>query len=230
MLQSDRGLSDSLQTDLYATRALPPVMPWKSLDAPGAPTGLDAVPDPQGEPGATVLTWTAPAGGTADTRFYAVYRVPEAEAGDLDAALERSSNLRAVTGGTQYVDIRQDGSGFTYVVTAVSSNSVESAPSNTVVFESTGTETAGPTALLALDAPRPNPTAGLVTLSYRLGAPTAVTLRVVDVLGREVARLVDDQPQSARQTVTWQARTPGTYLVVLDAEGQRAVRPVVVVR
>ncbi|MAQ92044.1 MAG: glycoside hydrolase [Rhodothermaceae bacterium] len=230
VLQSDRGLSDSLRTDLYATRALPPVMPWKSLDAPGAPTGLDAVPDPQGEPGATVLTWTAPADGAADTRFYAVYRVPEADAGDLDAALERAENLIGVTGETTFTDVRLDGSGLTYVVTAVSTNSVESAPSNTVVFESTDAETSGPTALLALDAPRPNPSAGPVTLSYRLGAPTAVTLRVVDVLGREVARLADDEPQSGRQTVTWQARTPGTYLVVLDAEGLRAVRPVVVVR
>lgn len=225
-----KGIADSLKTDLYRFPALPPPMDWRSQDAPGAPTGLDAVPDPQGEPGATVLTWTAPAGGAADARFYAVYRIPEAEAGDLGAAMERAENLVGVTGETSFTDVRLDGSGLTYVVTAVSPNSIESAPSNAVVFESTSVETGGPTTLLALDAPRPNPSAGAVTLSYRLGAPTAVTLRVVDVLGREVARLVDDQPQSGVQTVTWQPRTPGTYLVVLDAEGQRAVRPVVVVR
>lgn len=43
-----------------------------------------------------------------------------------------------------------------------------------------------PAALLALDAPFPNPTAGAVTLRYRLGTEASVHVAVVDALGRTV--------------------------------------------
>ena len=236
VLARDRGLADSLETDLYRHPALPPTMPWKSLAAPAPPRNLAAVfatsdDEPDG------LLWDAPEGGDAEARFYAVYRVPQAEAADLNAALERAENLLAVTGETSVV---LDGSAppasgpQTYVVTSVSANSVESAPSNAV--QTTGGVAAEPgvDAVFALHPARPNPVAGRAEVAFSLGAPAVVTVRVLDALGREVVRLVDAEPRAAAtHTVTWRPAdglSSGAYFLVLDAGGQRATRALTVVR
>ena len=230
-LYSSKGFADTLKTDLYRYPALPPPMAWKSQDAPEAPTGLTAAERPEGT---TIdVAWTAPAGGATEARFYAVYRVPSAEAGDLAAAMERPENLAAVTGETAVTDVPPMGDVYTYVVTSVSANSIESAPSNAVTVQSSvARETAAPLAV-TLDAPRPNPVSGQTTLGFTLRQPGPVTLRVVDVLGREVARLLDAQPHAAdAHAVTWRpgATGSGTYFVILEVDGERATRPVVVVR
>ncbi|WP_420456907.1 family 10 glycosylhydrolase [Rubrivirga sp.] len=226
-----KGFADSLRTDLYRYPALPPPMDWRSQDAPRAPTDLALDDDPaDGQPGEVELTWTAPAAGDTQARFFAVYRVPQAEAGDLDAALERAENLVGVTGETVLRDVLLDGGAYTYVVTSVSPNSIESAPSNAATVSGSVDAENGPALALRLDAPRPNPSAGPVTLAFTLPEAARVTLRVVDVLGREVAVLVDSDQAAGPHTATWRARTPGTYLVVLDADGARITRPAVVVR
>ncbi len=231
VLFSAYGLADSLRTDLYRTPALPPVMPWKSMDAPGSPTALTAVQ----RDGSTMIdvSWTAPASGDADARFYAVYRIPEAEAGDLASAMGDSKNLAAVTGETSVTDVPMAGGAYTYVVTGVSANSIESVPSNAAVVQSSVATEVSPNAVLALDVPRPNPVHGQSTLRFALRQPARVTLRIVDVLGREVARLLDRTPLAAdAHEVVW---TPtglvsGTYVVVLEAGGARVSHPVVVLR
>ena len=229
---SSKGFADSLRTDLYRYPALPPTMDWRSQDAPGTPTALaldDAPAD--GLPGEVELTWTAPAAGDTQARFFAVYRVPQAQAGDLEAALEEPENLVGVTGETTIRNVLLDGGAYTYVVTSMSPNSIESAPSNAVTLSGSVDAEDGPALALRLDAPRPNPSAGPVALAFTLPEAGRVTLRVVDVLGREVATLVDGEARAAgSHTVAWSARAAGTYLVVLDADGARATRPMVVVR
>ena len=85
----------------------------------------------------------------------------------------------------------------------------------------------------ALGAPRPNPAHGRTTVDVTLAQAGRVTLRVVDVLGREVARLLDAAPRAAgTHSVTWRTGDlgSGTYLLVLEGPEGRATRPVVVVR
>lgn len=230
VLRSNQGLRDSLRTDLYATPALPPVMAWKSQDAPGAPTGLALTEPTGGEPGQVDLSWTAPASGAADARFYAVYRVRTGEDGDLGAAMADPANLAGVTGGTTFSDVLLDGGPYTYVVTAVSANSIESAPSDPAFKSGDVAAEAGPGASLRLDAPRPNPAAGPVTVPFTLADAADVTLRVVDVLGREVATLVDGPRPAGAHVATWRPTAAGTFLVVLDDGRQRATRRVAVIR
>ncbi len=228
---ASRGFADSLRTDLYRTPALPPPMAWKSQDAPGSPSALVAAE----RPGTTTvdLAWDAPTSGDAEARFFAVYRIPSSEAGDLGAAMEQSTNLVAVTGETTASDVPPVNDVYTYVVTSVSANSIESAPSNVVAVQSSvATERATPPAL-ALAAPRPNPARSHAEVGFTLREPARVTLRGVDVLGREVARLLDDAPRAAgSHSATWQTAgaSSGTYLLVLEVDGQRASRPVVVTR
>jgi hypothetical protein len=53
----------------------------------------------------------------------------------------------------------------------------------------------------------PNPFNPSTAISYQLTTTSFVTLRVFDVLGREVATLIND------------SRPPGTYIVQFDASG-----------
>ncbi|MEO0559232.1 MAG: family 10 glycosylhydrolase [Bacteroidota bacterium] len=235
LLKFNQGLADSLATDLYRQPALTPSMAWKSQDAPGVPTGLAAT-HTSGE-GAVSLAWAAPAGGDADARFYAVYRVPQAEAGDLASAMADSRYLALVTGETTAIDNSDQSGDFAYVVTAVSPNSIESSPSNTAQVQNV-ISTDGPADALALalrlEPASPNPFRGQTRVSFSIPEPGTVTLRVVDLLGREVARLLDDAPRaSGPQSLSWSPSASirsGTYILVLDTETERQTRSVVYIR
>ena len=233
VLGSIAGLEDSLATDLYRQPALTPSMAWKSQDAPGIPTGLVAT-HTSGE-GQVSLAWTAPASGDTDARFYAVYRIPQAEAGDLASAMADSRYLALVTGETTALDQSNVSGDFSYVVTAVSTNSIESAPSNTAQVQNV-ISTDDPVDVLALrlEPASPNPFRGQTRVAFSLPDAGTVTLRVVDVLGREVARLLDDAPRaSGPQSLSWTPSASiraGTYFLVLDTETERQTRSVVYVR
>ena len=227
---SSQGIADTLRTDLFRYPALPPPMAWRSQDAPGTPTALALAEPTDGEPGQVDLSWTAPASGDAEARFYAVYRIRTGEDGDLEAALADARNLAGVTGETAFSDVLLDGGPYTYIVTAVSANSIESAPSEPA-YKGGDVAAEDRTALaLRLDAPRPNPAAGPVTVPFTLAEAADVTLRVIDVLGREVAVLVDAPRRAGSHTATWAPAAAGTYLVVLDDGRQRATRRVSVLR
>ena len=233
LLGSLFSLEDTLATDLYRQPALTPSMAWKSQDAPGTPTGLAAT-HTSGE-GHVSLAWTAPASGDADARFYAVYRIPQAEAGDLASAMADSRYLALVTGETTALDKSDESGDFSYVVTAVSSNSIESAPSNTAPVQNVVSADAPVDALALQLAPAsPNPFRHQTRVDFSLPEASTVSLRVVDMLGREVARLLDDAPRAdGPQSVTW---TPGAdvragaYVLVLDTETERQTRSVVYIR
>lgn len=78
----------------------------------------------------------------------------------------------------------------------------------------------------------PNPTAGRTTLALDLPAAGPVRLSVVDVVGREVAALVDGSLPAGRHDVAWDAGplASGLYLVRLVAAGGVEARPVTVAR
>lgn len=71
---------------------------------------------------------------------------------------------------------------------------------------------------------RPNPFSSSATLTFTLAAPASASLRVYDVLGREVAVLVDEQPLAAGEheaTLDGRGLAPGTYVCVLEVGGER---------
>ncbi len=76
----------------------------------------------------------------------------------------------------------------------------------------------------------PNPNRGAARVAFSLAEAGWARVTVVDVLGREVAVLHAGATEAgAHETVT--AGLPaGTYLVVLDAGGQRLTQPMTVVR
>ncbi len=100
---------------------------------------------------------------------------------------------------------------------------------------------ARPAFTFALEPAFPNPVADEATIRYQLPAAGAATLRIHDILGREVQTLVDGVQSAGTHTATWDGAddagrrlSSGLYLYTLEAqtpEGVRsATRKMVVVR
>jgi hypothetical protein len=80
-----------------------------------------------------------------------------------------------------------------------------------------------------LDPLFPNPMVESVTIPFALGAPSRIQLRIHDVMGRTVIRLLDEARGSGRRTLRWDGRDElgrpvarGVYFVELSANGGTA--------
>ncbi len=78
----------------------------------------------------------------------------------------------------------------------------------------------------ALAQSSPNPTAGAATIRFSLDRAAEVRLRVFDVLGREVARLVDETREAGAHSVRFggEALPAGLYVYRLEAGGRTLTR------
>jgi len=78
----------------------------------------------------------------------------------------------------------------------------------------------------------PNPFNPSTTIEFSLPNATHVSLRVYDMLGREVAVLVNEQRNAGNHRVTFDARslTTGTYLYSLRAGASQEIRKMVLVK
>ncbi len=127
-LLGPEALKAMLREGLYATPALPPVMPWLDTDAPDAPVNI--VLKPEGR-GGVRLTWD---NTDASVRKYAVYAAFQE---DLTAgkSLEDAASLIGVTGEPSLTVADGLHRGDVLLVTAVSRNNVESDPGKPVRIE-----------------------------------------------------------------------------------------------
>lgn len=74
---------------------------------------------------------------------------------------------------------------------------------------------------------RPNPSRDQFAVNFELSAPAMVSLRIYDVSGRRVARLLDGKLLAGSQHILWDGRNnagarvaPGVYLLRLDSAGR----------
>lgn len=83
-----------------------------------------------------------------------------------------------------------------------------------------------------LAANHPNPFTGSTTIRFELAKASDVAVRIYDVMGREVATLVDGPLSEGPQSVTFDARdlAAGTYLYALEVDGQRLARRMLLAR
>ena len=135
-------------------------------------------------------------------------------------------NLIAVTGETSILD-RPSTTTTHYFVTSVSANSIESTSDVVVSLEGRATS-AGieqPTAF-QLHQNYPNPFNAATTIRYSVREAGEVTLRVYDVMGREVAVLQEGLVPAGSHSVAFDANNlaSGTYLYVLDTQEGRQAR------
>lgn len=218
------GLRDSLQTNFYVRPALLPAMPWKDNVSPSAPSGLTAVPAGN----AITLRWTKPPTGTAvldRVRQFVIYRFDGNNVGNQNTA----QFIRAITASdtTAFTDSAVTPGGvYMYLVTALDRLHNESAPSNPVQTQLILGDEPG---LVSQFLNAPNPFERETELRYRLAKRADVVLVVTDLLGREVARLVNATLPPGDYRLVWAADglVPGMYVAVLTVNGQKAVRRLV---
>ncbi|MBC6993979.1 T9SS type A sorting domain-containing protein [Lewinella lacunae] len=100
--------------------------------------------------------------------------------------------------------------------------------SEIVVESTTSTGTAEEDGFL-LDAPVPNPAAEFTMVNFTLPRATQLTLTIVDITGRPVARTARQYSAGAQsERINVQNLPNGTYIILLDAEGSRLVQKMVV--
>jgi hypothetical protein len=122
-----------------------------------------------------------------------------------------------------------------YYLTAVDSAGNESSASDTVVLGPVvgvgGKEPLRPFAF-HIDPNYPNPFNPTTNIRFEVGYPGLVRLKVFDVLGRQVATLVDGVRSSGRYNVVWDATdaSSGIYFCRLETEGHSATIRMILMR
>jgi hypothetical protein len=83
-----------------------------------------------------------------------------------------------------------------------------------------------------LDQNYPNPFNPATEISYQLAAVSNVSLRVYDVLGREIAVLAEGRKPAGRYVAHWNARnaSSGVYYYVLRADGAVMTRKMILIK
>ncbi|MCB2205586.1 TIGR03790 family protein [bacterium] len=122
-----------------------------------------------------------------------------------------------------------------YTVTVEVSNGTCTATAQTtvVVLNSTGTENSRPLAgRIQLLQNYPNPVAPTTAIPFFLPSRMQARITVTDLLGRVVATVLDAEMDGGQHTVLWESDglEPGTYHCVLEADGQRSIRRLQILR
>lgn len=208
-----KGLRDSLRTNYNRYPALPPTMPWKDSIPPLNPSGLTATV----VAGTSItLKWQKPtAAADGDTvKYYVIYRALVPDTINFDDP----RFIRAVMAdaSTQYVDaftVPTDAQ-YRYAVTACDKLHNESvAAARTTV--ATGVQIfAGSPTEYRLMQNYPNPFNPGTVISFTLAQAGYTTLKVYDLLGREVAVLVSGNEMPGGHTVEFNGSNlaSGVYL------------------
>lgn len=235
---NNQGLTARLMSDFYRHKAITPVMTYKNFWQPESPTNLQVVPTSEGR----YLTWDPPlADAISAANRFAIYRTPS-DGSDPDplAISNAAENLIHISWDPEWTDTEAlaVGQEYHYVVTGLTPNSYESGNPEvtTITVQSTATDVFADSPALGDIDIYPNPVSFRARFELHLILPVDVEVRIVDILGREVARPVSEGRQSVGAlSATWDLRSlngqrvaPGVYQVVIRAGESRAVRSLVV--
>lgn len=221
-----KGFADSLKRNFYPYPALAPPMSWKVATKPSSPENLSVSAVTEDEVITKfTLNWNkvSVSEGNDTTLKYAVYRVTSEQKPTIEEINSDVRNLIAVTGGTTFTDASPGtGAPNWYVVTAVNRNSDESEPSAFVETPIlTSNEDSNVFELpkqVVLEQNYPNPFNPSTKISFSVPNAEQLTLKVYDMLGREVAVLANGLYNSGKHSVQFDASrfSSGIYFYTLQ--------------
>jgi uncharacterized lipoprotein YddW (UPF0748 family) len=195
-----KGFRDSLINNFYKCPVLIPTMPWKDNVPPLAPPSISVT----GKLDSVVVKWSLPAkasdGDTA--KYFVVYRTTADTVNINDPRLIRLVTLKPET---TFVDAGLLANvKYRYLVTSVDKLHNESATTATATFIITGVdELAGIPATYRLEQNYPNPFNPTTTIQFTLAQSGQTSLKIYDVLGREVRTIVDGVESAGMHTVSF---------------------------
>ena len=206
-----KGLIDSLINSKYKYPAFIYPMPWIDSVKPNPPinVAIRRIADKTFE-----IFWAqpqAPPDGDG-VKYYAIYR---SENSPVD--IDDIKNLLAVVGPDRisYSDVVPDlGKNYFYVVTAFDKLHNESNPSNEVSTVSVVVAEAGQQILkFELYQNYPNPFNFETTIEFEIPFDSWVSVKIYDILGREIKTLVSGFKSAGRHKVIWDGRDEqGSYI------------------
>jgi uncharacterized lipoprotein YddW (UPF0748 family) len=238
---NNQGLTARLQSDFYQHKAITPYMTYGDTWPPDPPANLTVAETSEGR----FLRWdpALPSGFAYANRF-AVYRTQDdGSTPDPRAITNEVANLLHISWEPEWTDTQAlvAGATYHYVVTGLSPNSIESNETNvvSVTLQGTGVDPEMVDPALVEWSVYPNPAASQARIRLQLRHPAQVDIRIIDMLGREVAQPlgVMSVRSAGELDIAWDLRTsagqrvaPGVYQVSVRAGGQRSSKPLVVVR
>lgn len=241
---SSQGFGDSLKTNFYKYAALQPVMEWKSMTKPDSPENLIVNRDSETEyifnvswspPSADQVSKISESGHVDSLIKYAVYRVDSGVDPDEVTEMEKYYNLVYVTGDTTYQDIAPPSeNGYWYFVTTVSRNNIESDPTPSAEGGVVVSNDEEPQLIneFQLAQNYPNPFNPSTEISFRLADAGFTTLKVYDMLGRQVSTLVNKNLTSGSHTINFDASNlaSGIYIYRLTSKKNTLTRRMTLIK
>ena len=78
----------------------------------------------------------------------------------------------------------------------------------------------------------PNPFNPITTITYSIPEPTDVTIRVYDILGKQIAELINDYIPSGNHQVRWNAdnKSTGVYFIKMSTHTFTQTQKVILVK
>lgn len=222
-----KGIADTLRTNLYARPALTPTMDWMDTSVPPEPLSLTWEWQNEAEK-RIKLSWEKPeynkAGNDSLLRF-AIFRYNATGIPNFEEVLADPDNFVALIGTREYETVVPESDDpYYYFVASVSRNSVLSTePVLVEIPSSTSIETGDQIASrIELEQNYPNPFNPSTRIRFRIAEAGYTSLRVFDLMGREMAVLVNDELPSGSHTISFDATglASGMYIYRLQSSGE----------
>ncbi len=243
---TSQGLRDSLVTNYYRKLALIPTMDWLDTTVPETPANITLAIDAE-QGNKITLAWDRGDGSSAPAKikdsnpvdtlqYYVIYRVDSDAAPNPEEVISNPENRIEITGETSFTDIAEPSSegNYYYVVTSVSRNGVESLPSDPMDAGQVVPNELQPELATeySLHQNYPNPFNPTTNIRFTLGSTGMTKLTVYDVLGREVATLLNEKMTAGRHEINFDASSlsSGIYIYKLESNGVNLTRKLTLIK
>jgi hypothetical protein len=184
---------------------------WLPVDM----TGFDAV---AGD-GSVTINWST--ASESQLTEFRVTRSTREDDGYMQVATHAATNEASGHSYTWVDDNVQNGVTYYYKLHVVDANGAHVYNTDGAVEIRSATPSAGLATEYALTQNYPNPFNSQTSFSFSIAAADHVTLKVFDLLGREVATVVDKNMEAGRHSINWSAEglATGVYVYTLSTGG-----------